>query len=100
MSGEEAEEAVNAGLLYGEDACDEDEDDEAMDCEESTEHTCCVCGALITDLHCLSCGHEQCETCPVYKPRPSYDELEARMAELLTALAKAEARVAELEASR
>lgn len=29
---------------------------------------CCVCGALLTDHVCLSCGHEECEKCSPQRP--------------------------------
>jgi hypothetical protein len=35
-----------------------------------------MCGAILTDGKCLSCDHRRCEACPVYVPKPSYDELE------------------------
>jgi hypothetical protein len=38
---------------------------------------CHICGCLLTDGKCLSCGHEQCDECPVHVPKPSYEELEA-----------------------
>jgi len=41
-----------------------------------SEKTCCMCGAILTDGKCLSCDHRRCEACPVYVPKPSYDELE------------------------
>jgi hypothetical protein len=48
----------------------------------ATEHTCCVCGALMVDGACLSCRHELCGQCPVYVPEPTRDELKAQVAEL------------------
>lgn len=48
----------------------------------SEQHTCCICGAILTAGACLSCRHEQCGKCPVFVPKPRYDELERQVAVL------------------
>ena len=43
---------------------------------------CHICGCLLNGK-CLSCGHEQCDECPVHVPKPSYEELEAECKRML-----------------
>lgn len=42
--------------------------------------TCHICGTLLTDRKCLSCGHQECDQCPVWA-----DKREERIAALLIA---------------
>lgn len=45
----------------------------------SDRKTCCRCGALITDRGCLACDHRQCENCPDYISKPTYQALLVRL---------------------
>jgi regulator of replication initiation timing len=52
------------------------------DCMSESLMTCCICGAMVTGVTCLSCDHAMCANCPPYVPRKSYEELEAQVAHL------------------
>ena len=54
------------------------------------QRVCCVCGALHTERVCLSCNHEECESCTVYARRQSYEALEAELAAVKLQLSQTE----------
>ena len=54
--------------------------DEADDKTSLAEHTCCICGAVLTNGKCMSCKHAQCEKCPLFVPQPTYEALKAALA--------------------
>jgi hypothetical protein len=37
-------------------------------------HSCCICGAVIVDNACRSCGHPRCVTCRPFEEMPTIDE--------------------------
>ena len=53
---------------------------------DDVQSQCCQCGAILTEGRCLSCEHLICPDCPVYIPKPSYEELTAVVARLRTLL--------------
>ena len=69
------------------------------------ERICCRCGCVLTNPGglfgkkvCLSCNHLQCTRCPIHAPKPTYEEIEARIARSEQALAALEARNKKAEA--